>query len=277
MAKLIFLYILSFIVVMVALKMLVVLLEPRLTFFPIRGLETDPDKMGIPVKEIPIQTLDEETVHTWLLEHSEPRADVLFFHGNGGNLSLWQDFLINLHRHSFTVFALDYRGYGKSTGSPTEEGLYHDAEAFLRHYWNKIHQPNRKVIYWGRSLGGAISAYATTLRKPDAVILEASFPSKYSLLDHYPVLKILGMFSEFKFPTADFLDGISRPVLVIHGDQDKVVPLKQGQLLYDRLETEKYFHTILAGHNNLHQVDPDSYWEHINRLIDKITNGQDSH
>ena len=277
MAKLIFLYLLFFIVVMLALKMLVVLLEPRLTFFPIRGLETDPDKMGIPVKEIPIQTSDEETIHTWLLEHSEPRADVLFFHGNGGNLSLWQDFLINLHRHSFTVFALDYRGYGKSTGSPTEEGLYQDAEAFLRHYWNKVHQPNRKVIYWGRSLGGTITAYVTTIRKPDAVILEASFPSKYSLLDHYPVLKILGMLSEFKFPTADFLDGISRPVLVIHGEQDKVVPLKQGQRLYDRLETEKYFHTIPAGHNNLHRVDPDSYWEHINRLIDKITNGQDSH
>ena len=277
MATLIFLYILFFIVVMLSLKMLVVLLEPRLTFFPIRGLETDPDNMGIPVKEIPIQTSDEETVHSWLLEHSEPRADVLFFHGNGGNLSLWKDFLINLHRHSFTVFALDYRGYGKSTGSPTEDGLYHDAEAFLRHYWNKVHQPNRKVIYWGRSLGGAISAYATTIRKPDAVILEASFPSKYSLLDNHPVLKILGMLSEFKFPTADFLDGISRPVLVIHGDRDKVVPLKQGQLLYDQLKTEKYFHTISAGHNNLHQVDPDSYWEHINRLIDKITNGQDSH
>ncbi len=112
MAKLIFLYILSFIVGMVTLKVLVVLLEPRLTFFPIRGLETDPDKMGISVKEIPILTSDEETVHTWLLEHSEPRADVLFFHGNGGNLSLWQDFLINLHRHSLTVFDLDYGGYG---------------------------------------------------------------------------------------------------------------------------------------------------------------------
>jgi len=126
MAISIFLYILFFIVVMVSLKMLVVLLEPRLTFFPIQGLETDPENMEIPVKEIQFQTADEETVYTWLMEHSEPRADVLFFHGNGGNLSLWKDFLINLHRHSFTVFALDYRGYGKSTGSPTEEGLYQD-------------------------------------------------------------------------------------------------------------------------------------------------------
>ena len=277
MAVSIFLYILFFIVLMLTLKMLVVLLEPRLTFFPIKGLETDLDTLEIPVKEISIQTSDDETLHTWLMEHSEPRADVLFFHGNGGNLSRWKDFLINLHRHSLTVFALDYRGYGKSTGSPTEEGLYQDADAFLRHYWNKIHRPNRKVIYWGRSLGGAICAYATTVRKPDAVILEASFPSKYSLLDHYPALKILGLLSEFKFPTAEFLEDIARPVLVIHGDRDKVVPLRQGQLLYDRLETEKYFHTISAGHNNLHQVDPDSYWEHINRLIDKITNGQDSH
>jgi len=277
MAQSIFLYLLFFIVFMVALKMTVVLLEPRLTFFPIRGNETDPNEMGISVKEIPIQTMDEETVHTWLLEHSEPKVDVLFFHGNGGNLSLWKEFMLNLHRHSLTVFALDYRGYGKSTGSPTEEGLYQDAEAFLRHYWNKIHEPDRKVVYWGRSLGSAIAAYATTVRKPDAVILEASFPSKYSLLDHYPVLKVLGMFSEFKFSTADFLDGVSRPVLIIHGTQDKVVPLRQGQLLYDRLETEKYFHTISAGHNNLHQMDPDSYWEHIDRLIDKITHGQDSH
>ena len=277
MAKLIFLYLLPFIVVMVALKMLVVLLEPRLTFFPIPGLITDPEEMGIPFKEILIQTSDEETLHTWLLEHPQPRATVLFFHGNGGNLSYWQDFLINLYRHSFTVFTLDYRGYGNSTGSPTEDGLYHDAEAFLRHYWNKLHQPHQKVIYWGRSLGGAITAYATTLRKPDAVILEASFPSKYSLLDHYPALKVLGLLSEFEFPTAEFLDGISRPVLVIHGDRDKVVPLRQGQLLYDRLETDKSFHIIPAGHDNLHQVDPDSYWEHINRLVDKIGNGQDSH
>ncbi|MCH8017105.1 MAG: hypothetical protein IH917_10820, partial [Acidobacteria bacterium] len=114
MAVSIFLYILFFIVLMLTLKMLVVLLEPRLTFFPIKGLETDLDTLEIPVKEISIQTSDDETLHTWLMEHSEPRADVLFFHGNGGNLSRWKDFLVNLHRHSLTVFALDYRGYGKS-------------------------------------------------------------------------------------------------------------------------------------------------------------------
>ena len=91
MAQSIFLYILFFIVFMVALKATVVLLEPRLTFFPIRGDETDPNKMEVPVQEIPIQTLDEETINTWLMRHSEPKVDVLYFHGNGGNLSLWKD------------------------------------------------------------------------------------------------------------------------------------------------------------------------------------------
>ena len=277
MAKLIFLYLLFIVVGVMGLKLLVVLLEPRLTFFPIRGLDATPEKAGLQFKEIPIQTVDEETVYAWLLEHPEPRGEVLFFHGNGGNLSLWLDFLLNLYHHSLTVFALDYRGYGKSTGSPTEEGLYHDAEAFLRHFWNKVHHPNQKVIYWGRSLGGSVAAFATTVRKPDAMILEASFPSKYSLLNHYPVLKILGVLSEFRFPTAEFLENLSRPILVIHGEQDRIVPLKQGQLLFDRLQTEKYFHTIPAGHNDLHQVDPDSYWKHINQLIDKIGDGQDPH
>jgi fermentation-respiration switch protein FrsA (DUF1100 family) len=277
MAKLIFLYLLFFVVGMMALKLLVVLLEPRLTFFPIRGLDTAPEKSGLPIKEIPLQTADEETVYAWLLEHPEPRGEVLFFHGNGGNLSIWQDFLMSLYHNSLTVFALDYRGYGKSTGSPTEEGLYKDAEALLRHFWTKIHRPDHKVIYWGQSLGGSVAAFATTVRKPDGVILESSFPNKYSLLNHHPALKVLGFLSEFKFPTAEFLDGISCPVLVLHGEQDKVVPLKQGQLLFDRLQTEKYFHTMPAGHNDLHQVNPDKYWEHINQLIDAMGDGQDSH
>ncbi len=277
MAKLIFLYLLFFVGGMMALKLLVVLLEPRLTFFPIRGLDTTPEKAGLPFKEIPLQTADEETVYAWLLEHPEPRGEVLYFHGNGGNLSVCQDFLLSLYHHSLTVFALDYRGYGKSTGSPTEEGLYQDAEALLRRFWNKIHHPNSKVIYWGQSLGGSVAAFATTVRKPDGVILESSFPNKYSLLNHHPALKILGFLSEFKFSTAEFLEGISRPVLVLHGEQDKIVPLKQGQLLFERLQTEKYFHTLPAGHNDLHQVDPDKYWEHINQFIDAMGDGQDSH
>lgn len=271
-------YFVLFVAVMVGLKLLVVLLEPHLTFFPMRGLALTPEDMGIPYREIPLETADQQTIYAWLLEHPEPQAEVLFFHGNGGNLSLWQDFLINLHSHSLSVFAVDYRGYGKSTGSPTEEGLYLDTEALLHHFWNHVHHSRRKVIYWGRSLGGCIAAFATTIRKPDGLILEASFPSKSSLLNHYTLLKVLAVLSKFKFPTAQFLEGLSRPVLIIHGDQDRVVPFKQGQLLFDQLQTEKYFKTIAgAGHNDLHQVDPEDYWEQIDHFVGAIENGQDSH
>ncbi|MFQ5929276.1 MAG: alpha/beta hydrolase [Acidobacteriota bacterium] len=278
MAKLIFLYLLLFMVAAVALKLLVVVLEPRLTFLPIRGLYRSPADVGIPFQEITIRTADGEKVYSWLLEHPESTVEVLFFHGNGGNLSLWQDFLIGLYHHSLSVFALDYRGYGKSTGSPTEEGLYRDTEALVGHFWDKVHRLDHKVIYWGRSLGGSIAAFATTIRKPDGLILEGSFPSKQSLLNHYPVLKILGIFSKYRFPTTEFLDGLSRPVLIIHGDQDSVIPFKEGQKLFEQLKTEKYFHTLPgANHNDLHLVDPKSYWESITQFIDLIGSGQDSH
>ena len=237
-----------------------------------------PEKSGLPIKEIPLETTDEETVYAWLLEHPEPRGEVLFFHGNGGNLSIWQDFLMNLYHHSLTVFTLDYRGYGKSTGSPTEEGLYKDAEALLRRFWTKIHRPDLKVIYWGQSLGGSVAAFATTVTKPDGVILESSFPNKYSLLNHHPVLKVLGFLSEFKFPTAEFLDGISRPVLVLHGEQDKVVPSQTGAAVIRPAADGKIPSTPCPLATMIFtRFDPDKYWEHINQLIDAMGDGQDSH
>ena len=96
-----------------------------------------------------------------------------------------------MYHHSLTVLAVDYRGYGKSSGSPSEQGLYRDTEALLETFWREIHQPDQVVFYWGKSLGGPVAAYATTLRKPDGLILEATFPNKKSLLNHYPILKFL--------------------------------------------------------------------------------------
>ena len=181
-----------------------------------------------------MKTQDGERISAWLLKHPEPRAEVLYFHGNGGNLSAWEEVLTEIYGQSITVFALDYRGYGKSTGSPTEKGLYLDVQAFLERFWTDLHQPSRKVFYWGRSLGGPMATFAVTEKMPDGVILESTFPSKSSLLRHYPLLRILGVFSRYRFSTVSFLKKPHSPVLVLHGDRDKVVPFEQGRLLFQK-------------------------------------------
>ena len=259
------------------LRLLAVFLEPHLTFFPVPGLHSSPSKMGIQFQEVAIRTRDGEVVYAWLLDHPDAQTEVVFFHGNGGNLSLWQDFLINIYHQPFTVLALDYRGYGKSSGSPTEKGLYLDTEALIQYFWEEVHHQNRKVVYWGRSLGGPIAAFAGTIIQPHGLILEASFPSVQSLLNHYPILKVMSLFSRYRFPTIEWLDSLSCPVLVLHGDQDRIVPLKQGQLLFEQISSEeKHLHVIRgADHNNTQMVNPELYWERVNRFSTNLRNGQD--
>ena len=245
-----------------------------MTFFPLPGITATPQQLDIPFRELALQTQDSETVWAWILDHPEARAEIVFFHGNGGNLSLWLDFLVELHRQSFRIVALDYRGYGKSTGTPTEDGLYRDTAALIHHFWNQLHRPNHRTIYWGRSLGGIMAAYATTVKQPDGLVLEATFPNKQSFLNHYPFLKILGFFSRYRFPTIEFLRDFTRPVLVIHGSDDRVVPFAEGEKLFAQLTGEKYFFEIAgADHNNLQLVDPENYRARVREFVEKLGDG----
>lgn len=256
---------------LLALKALVVALEPRMAFYPLRGLDSTPRQLGIPYREIALETADGETVYAWLLSDQKPRAEVVFWHGNGGNLSVWLDVIARMRSESLTVLALDYRGYGKSTGRPTEEGLYRDTEALVRRFWEDVHEPGTKVLYWGRSLGVVPAAYATTLRKPDGLVLEAAFPDKRSLLGHYPSLLVLAPFSRYRFPTVEFLRGFDRPVLLVHGDRDGVIPIEQGRKTFERLEGDKRFVEIPgADHDDLHAHDPGAYWRALDRFIDEV-------
>ena len=134
--------------VLIALKLLVWWLEPRMAFFPRRGVQETPAVAGVPFRDVKIETVDGETLHGWWLERDAPRAQVVFFHGNGGNLSLWLDILLALRSHGFSVFAVDYRGYGASTGTTSERGLYLDADAAVRVFDEHHRQRAVPVIYW---------------------------------------------------------------------------------------------------------------------------------
>lgn len=272
--KLILFYTAAIGVGLLGLRFLILFIEPRLTFFPVSGLTRTPEQMGIPFEEIAFKTEDGETVYAWWIKQAEARSEILFFHGNGGNLSNYVEVFADLYSQKFSIFALDYRGYGKSSGVPSEEGVYRDTKAFIQYFWGRRHDPSQRVVYWGRSLGGTTAAYATTVRQPDGLILEAAFPSKQSLLDHYPFYKIISVFSRYGFPTSDFLRNVSCPVLVIHGDKDRTVPIAQGQKLFKQLQTEKYFYRITgADHNDIHLFSPQEYRKKINEFLERINHG----
>ncbi len=162
-----------------------------MAFFPTRGVQETPASARQPFVDLRIPTDDGETLHAWWLEHPEPSAQVLFFHGNGGNLSMWLDVVVELRRRGFSVLAVDYRGYGDSTGRPTERGVYRDADAAVRLFNERLRRPGSPVIYWGRSLGSAAAASAASRGASDALVLESPFPDTRAVFAGNPVMQLL--------------------------------------------------------------------------------------
>lgn len=255
------------------LKLLVLFVEPRLVFYPTREIWENPADFGFEYREFEVPTSDGERLSGWLIPNSASEVDIIFFHGNAGNLSTGRlDLLLSLVRQGYSLFVFDYRGYGKSSGSPDEEGFYRDAEAATQYYWSHLHQPGKTVVYFGRSLGGVAAARATQTREPDGLILEAAFPDKRSLVGSLPLLfRLLSVFSTYQLPTAAFLSEIRCPVLVLHGDRDDIIPYRLGKSLYDGLKTEKRFLTISgASHNDQYIVGEQTYFKGIAEFIEGL-------
>jgi uncharacterized protein len=252
------------------LKAFVASMEPRLVFFPFPGEDANPGSLGLRYEQVALATPDGERLAAWQLEPDEPRADVLYFHGNGGNLSLWLPVYAALHRQGYRVFAIDYRGYGLSTGSPSEEGLYRDAEAAARHA-HAGRTPGRPLVFWGRSLGGAAAASAARSLPPDGLILESAFPTKTAVIRRDPVLRLLNLFASYRFDTVELLRGFERPVLVLHGDRDRIIPFALGRELFERLGGPKEFVAVEgADHNDFFDESHHAYWDAVGRFIGSL-------
>lgn len=253
----------------VALELLVVFLEPRLVFFPVPGEDDDPSSEGIAFRRVQIVTSDGERLAAWQLEPEHPMADVVYFHGNGGNLSVWLPILAELCRSNLRVLAVDYRGYGLSSGRPSERGIYLDAAAAVGHAQRERGPgASRPLVYWGRSLGGVAAAAASRVVPPDGLILESTFADKAAVIRGNPVLQALNVFSSYRLSTIDALRGFSRPVLVMHGDSDRIIPYQTGRDLFDRLDGPKRFSVIAGGdHNDAFESANRGYWEPVLEFI----------
>jgi len=256
------------IIAIALLRWLVRAYEAHLAFFPARGEDATPAAYDVPFTPATVTTSDGERLHVWHLAQESPRAQIVYFHGNGGNLSIWSDILAALWREGYDVIAFDYRGYGVSTGTPSEAGLYRDVEAVVSAVQDQFRQRRIPLVYWGRSLGTTMAAYAATIRAPDGIVLEAGFASMRAVVRSSPVLWALAGFSSYQFPTTQWMAKTNVPVLVLHGDADSVVPYRLGQELYEQLAGDKRFVTIAGGdHNDPAPRDPKAYWEAVANFV----------
>lgn len=191
-------------------------------------------------------------VQTWYSAANEGYPTIINFHGNGGNLSHRAKFFALLRDAGFGVLGLDYRGYGASEGSPSEEGLYHDARAAINHAIKVLSLPPEKIIIYGESLGTGVAVQMATEYKIAALILQSPFTSMSDAAKyHYPWLPV-SMLLKDRYDSISKISNIHVPILLFHGDADNIIPIRQGKELFARANEPKqaiYFQD--QGHNNL--------------------------
>jgi fermentation-respiration switch protein FrsA (DUF1100 family) len=224
-------------------------------------------------EDVELRSPDGPRLHAWLVPaRGEQAASTLYLHGNAGNLSHRIDHLEALSRAGSEVLILDYRGYGKSEGSPSEQGLYADAEAGYAWLVEHGRDPARIVIH-GESLGTAPAADLASRRECGALVLEAPFPSRAAVAGR--VVPLLGPLLARGFETAKKVAEARCPVLVIHGTADGVIPYELGREVFEAAREPKELWTIEgAGHNDLVEAAGEAYLQRMRQLYAGLSGGQ---
>jgi uncharacterized protein len=240
------------------------ILDQFFIFHPERWHDKDwRSASGLPLEDVWFHAADGAKLFGWYVEARADRPVIVWCHGNAGNIVNRLDNLRFLFRQELSVFLFDYRGYGRSQGPrPSEQGLYLDAIGAYD-YLTRVRMINpERVIIFGRSLGAAVAADLATRKPAAGVILESAFPSIEAVAKHYygglPVHWLLG--AEFRL--IDRVATLSPPKLIIHGDEDDIIPLELGRQVYAAAKPPKTFHVINgAAHNNTYQVGGARYFQ----------------
>lgn len=223
-------------------------LQEKRIFRP-RKLPMDTD-LGVvaPHEERWFDVDDRVSLHAVHLRTEAPKGLILYHHGNAGDLSEWKKVAALFLPHGFDVLVYDYRGYGKSQGRiQSESQFFSDGQRIYDAM--KVEYGEERILLYGRSLGSGVASYLAAHNTPGALLLETPFYSMKELVfQYYPWLPNF-LILRYPFRNDRYLEGVSCPVHIFHGDQDRVIDLKSPQKLKELLKPEDRFYTIPGGHH----------------------------
>lgn len=236
----------------------------KLFFYPHRQFYENFNLFLYKYEDVYFYTKDGVMLHGWFFPSKENKATVLFFHGNAENISTHINNVLWLINNGYNVFAIDYRGYGKSQGNPSIEGVHIDAEAAINRALN-FEKAHSNIIIYGQSLGGSVAITVTAKFKQEdrikAIIIESPFAG-YRMIAQEKLSNIMFL-NFFKYllsylisdnfsPEKNINELAHLPKLFLHGKKDNIVPYHHSQLLFEKAKEPKIL-IILddAGHINV--------------------------
>ena len=243
--------------------------QHRLIYFPDRSVRATPERVGLDYEDVWLGTEGGERVHGWWIAAPGATRTVLFLHGNAGNVSDRLETVAILNRIGANVLIIDYRGYGRSDGSPGEQSTYEDALAAWRHLREDRTVPAERIVVFGRSLGGGVATWLAANHRPGALIVESSFTSVPDMAARtYPFLPVR-LLARVRYPSIGRIAGIDVPTLIAHSPHDEVIPYAHGQALYDAAAGQpKAFLEMRGGHGDGFVTSGAAYVDGLRAFLD---------
>lgn len=235
-----------------------------LLYFPSRAIVETPESAGLTYHDVAIETDDGERLHGWWIDATRPSlGHVLLCHGNAGNVGDRVHHAELLSTAGFDVLLFDYRGYGRSSGRPGEDGTYRDARAARIALLREPAIDDSRIFYLGESLGGAVALKLALEAPPRGLVLQSTFTGVRQMSRvHYPFVP--GALVPDAYPSLRLIDKLRAPLLVLHGERDDIVPLSEGRALFEAARGRKEMLVFPGlGHNDLVALAGRAYAEAI--------------
>jgi fermentation-respiration switch protein FrsA (DUF1100 family) len=255
-------------IIYVAVCVIMMFLERSLLFFPTRYPGGDWQPFGLKFEDAEFTAADGVKLHGWYMPHESPRGYLLLSHGNGGNLTHRADMLRELNRLGVATLIFDYRGYGKSEGSPDEKGILADGRAARAWLAKRAGIAERDVVQMGESLGGGVAVDLAAADGARGLVLLNTFSSlPDAAAVHYPWLPV-HLLMRTRLDSASKIANFHGPLLECHGDADTIVPYASGRKLFEAANEPKEFVSIRGGdHNDI--VSP-QFYQALDKFLDRL-------
>jgi uncharacterized protein len=246
-------------------------MEQSFIFFPSREIQGTPQQAGLSFEDVTFAAENGIHLNGWYVPSPGAEITLLWFHGNAGNISHRVENIRLIHDKLKTnIFIFDYRGYGRSEGSISEEGTYEDGRAAFQYLITEKGIHPKRLVLFGRSLGAAVATHLAIDEDSLALILETPFASIDAMarvvLPFFPI----GALLKTKYDVIGKIPRAKPPVLVLHGDRDEVVPYEQGRKVFEAAREPKEFYTIRgAGHNDTYIAGGEPYFAFLKQFIER--------
>lgn len=235
------------------------MLQSKFLYCPVRTVSYSPEELGLGYEEVTLIASDGVKLNGWYIPAANAKFTVLFLHGNGGNIMHRLDSIQQFCNLRLNCFIIDYRGYGKSEGKPTEQGTYLDASAAYKWLIKEKKIKREDMIIFGRSLGGSIAAELAGKVEAASLVVESSFTSYVAMGKKFYWYMPVKWFARYRYNTLEYIKAVKCPVMVIHSPDDDIIPFEFGRQLYIAADEPKKFVEISGGHNDGFLVSAELY------------------